>query len=99
MKFRVEYSGGARANFAAYIDYLRASGAPERYVVRWYENILATAEDLQERPYRGMVDDGASSEAGFEVRRLIVRPYVILYAVDEKSHVVMIIAIVHGAMD
>lgn len=89
---RVEFAPRARLDLIEIAEHLeRVAG--KRTAVRWIERLAAKARGLMDQPYIGAED----SELGGR-RRLILRPYLIVYRIASPD-LVRVVRVVHGARD
>lgn len=92
MTVDVRYAPQAERDLQSIGDYLEREASP-RVARRWIARLLAAAEALAEMPLIGVQDEDLGGR-----RRLIVRPYLIIYrTLDDGS--VRIVRVVHGARD
>jgi toxin ParE1/3/4 len=89
---KVELALRARLDLIEIGDYLERV-ASRRTALRWVTRLEAKALSLGEQPYAGAED----SELGGR-RRIVVRPYLIVYRII-PSDLVRVVRIVHGARD
>lgn len=88
---KVQLAPRARLDLIQIGDYLeRESG--RRIARRWIERLEAKALDLEKQPYIGAEDASLGGR-----RRLVVRPYLIVYRIS--NNVVRVLRVVHGARD
>lgn len=89
---KVEITRRARVDLVEIGDYLQRV-AGWRTALRWVERIETRALGLADQPYAGAED----AELGGR-RRVVVRPYLIVYRVMSPE-LVRVVRIVHGARD
>jgi toxin ParE1/3/4 len=88
---RVQLAPRARLDLIHIGDYLeRESG--KRTALRWLYRLEKKAMSLGEQPYAGAEDAYLGGR-----RRLVVRPYLIVYRIENS--IVRVSRIVHGARD
>jgi toxin ParE1/3/4 len=89
---KVEITRRARIDLIEIGDYLERV-ASRRTALRWMERLEARALRLASHPYAGAED----AELGGR-RRVVVRPYLVVYRIISADHV-RVARIVHGARD
>ena len=89
---KVEITAKARLDLIDIGDYLeRVASRPT--ALRWVMRLESRALGLAKRPYAGV----ELPELGGR-RRLVVRPYLIIYRITSKK-LVQVVRVVHGARD
>jgi plasmid stabilization system protein ParE len=68
--------------------------AGAKTAARWIERLERKTLSLSESPFIGAADPELGGR-----RRLVVRPYLVVYRVDEPVQLIRIVRIIHGARD
>lgn len=89
---KVEFARRARLDLIEIGDYLESS-AGRRTARRWVERLEARAMSLTSQPHAGAEIPGLAGR-----RRLVVRPYVIVYRIL-NADLVRVARVLHGARD
>ncbi|MEM1167136.1 MAG: type II toxin-antitoxin system RelE/ParE family toxin [Planctomycetota bacterium] len=97
MSYRVEYGSSFLDAVKTRVAYLRATGASEDAIERWFANLFDLIDGLYTMPKRGPVAEAQTTTYGFEVRRLVFGDHLIYYRVDEERHAVGVLFLMYGA--
>jgi toxin ParE1/3/4 len=89
---KVEITAKARLDLIDIGDYLERV-ASRRTALRWVTRLESKALGLAKRPHAG----AELAELGGR-RRLVVRPYIVVYRIVSKK-LVQVVRVVHGARD
>jgi toxin ParE1/3/4 len=92
--YRVIITKTAADDLDAIFDYIKEH-SPQNAVLM-INKILAAIDGLEELPFRNP-SAGRSRKTGAEIRKVIVRPFLAYYRIEEQHRAVTILCVRHGA--
>lgn len=95
--YRVLYSPSVRADLRAHVQHLCAQHVSAATIQRWYMPLLDAIDHLYEMPRSNPVDEIATKQFGYQVRKLTYKHYTVHYRVDDAKRLVEVLAFIHGS--
>ena len=92
MRFKVEFTTGARQDLLKIFRYIKTAGRPEA-AKRLHRQITDACTSLSQNPERGHVPSELEGLANLLCRQLIIKNYRIIYQIIGK------VVIIHGIID
>lgn len=95
MRYKVRITPTAEDSIREQARYIAIDQLSPLNASRWLEAILTAAQDLEQWPRRHPEAE-ESAHRPYEIRKLSIKGFLLLYTIDENTRTVWIIATRHG---
>jgi plasmid stabilization system protein ParE len=96
MSYRILITKSARSQIIGSARYIAESSQSLPIAERWLERVLSAADTLADFPHRCPLAP-ENDFRSFEIRRMLIGVYLLLFTIVEKDRTVIVIGLRHGS--